>query len=139
MDKVRFLLLTPRRCEFSTVEVTTTGSCGQATQELEFPPCTVGIAPHQVSHTRRDFTIQELLMTPTHQSVTMKLNSTKPATLHLQIYNIHGQLLTHDQIQTIGGLEMVDIDVSTYPAGVYLLQLGNRQGVESKRFIVAAQ
>ena len=125
--------------ESLTIEVT--GPCGQISEDIGFTACVVNsIAPQQVvTDTKADFSIQRLSPSPATHKMVLELMSPKASVLSLRIYHINGQLLSQQSVQTTGGIEWIDLDVTAYPAGLYLLQLAGEQGVIGKRFLVGTQ
>ncbi len=90
------------------------------------------------------YTVQEreaafdlhLFPNPTTDFINLEWNDQKDKTYELSIYNSLGQLQKHQQIPTHTGPNKTNLSVKEFPAGVYLLQLRNKDRVLTKEFII---
>lgn len=82
--------------------------------------------------------IQQLLAlypNPTSANATLEYGGLSGQT-HLQITNPQGQLLLQRVLNGTAQLQRKTIDVSTWPAGIYWIELRNAQGQVTKKLVV---
>jgi hypothetical protein len=71
---------------------------------------------------------------PAHSSITVNFIADNTNTI-LQIINASGQRLMQKQITTFSGNNTAQVDVSKLAAGIYMLLVKTKSGVEMKRFV----
>jgi hypothetical protein len=71
---------------------------------------------------------------PAHSSITVSFAGDDANTI-LQVVNAAGQYIIQKQITAFAGSNTVQLDVSKLPAGIYMLLVKTKNGVQTKRFI----
>lgn len=89
----------------------------------------VGVAENALAQTK-------LYPNPATNLVQLQLPNTIPGSLSIQILNSLGQLVKAEVVTNASGKTLA-VDVSTLPAGLYLLQLQNGGAVKGFRVVVA--
>ncbi len=72
---------------------------------------------------------------PASENITIDLYSVKPENYKLQLMNVSGQVVYVENLNLTASATKKQIDLSTLPQGIYLIQLSNNQNVYSKRII----
>ncbi len=60
---------------------------------------------------------------PTNDFLRIELSLPQKYLIHLQLFNVHGQLIESYEQQGLFGNQWIEMDVSTYPAGMYVYQI----------------
>jgi uncharacterized protein YfaS (alpha-2-macroglobulin family) len=67
----------------------------------------------------------------------VQVSQTEDAQIELTLLNSTGQVLQNiEDVQAVEGFNFYEIDVSAYPAGLYLLSISNGQQRISRKVIV---
>jgi len=72
---------------------------------------------------------------PASEQITIDLYSLKQENYKLQLMNVSGQVIYAETINLNSTTVKTQIDLSTYPQGIYLIQLSNQENVYSRRVI----
>jgi len=65
---------------------------------------------------------------PTSGIAELYLNSKESQSARLEIYDLNGQLLESETAELVGGENRLQIDLTDYPSGNYLVRLANDNG-----------
>ena len=118
-----------------TVVVQHTQNNEFASEEIGFKADTVLVDPDYWILSRNNISIHELLLTPSgHEikvypvpsstnGVTVSIRNPVSKTASFRVFNTMGQLMWQQQINTPGVLEKIQINISKFSAGVYLLRI----------------
>lgn len=60
---------------------------------------------------------------PASDKVNINFSAPDNETITLELYNVAGQLIHNQKIQSTNGLNQVQLDVNTYPSGMYLVSI----------------
>ncbi len=80
-----------------------------------------------------DFTIISVHPSPVRNIANIKYTSPSNSDMQLRIYNVTGQLVLNNTIETVAGTNTLNVDLSKFAAGMYLLNISNgEQSINTK-------
>ena len=81
--------------------------------------------------------IEEVNVINKENSLTLNFSTNQNIeSLQINVFDLNGKLLYQDEISNLQvGTHQKDINTAAYPSGVYLINLGNTDGVVAKRFV----
>ncbi len=113
-----------------TVSVNSYNACGASPYKKIDVQVTGSIAANA-----QDYVHAEIINTsdalvfpnPAKSSATVKFNSTKQTNYTIQLQNMNGAILMQKNILTTKGMNSINLDLSKYSAGVYLINIKNAE------------
>ncbi len=73
---------------------------------------------------------------PADNYITIEWNATEQGTTHIVLTDITGKMLKQDVVNNNTGINIVSMDVSMLPKGIYMLSAINNNGVMNKRVVI---
>ncbi|MFK7908348.1 MAG: choice-of-anchor V domain-containing protein [Chitinophagales bacterium] len=82
------------------------------------------------------FSLEELSPNPVSDWLHLEITADIPQDVTMRVYDVAGRILLEDLQSLNANTNTVNLDMSLYPSGVYLLYLQNAEGVLVERFVV---
>ncbi|MEZ5109762.1 MAG: T9SS type A sorting domain-containing protein [Bacteroidia bacterium] len=73
---------------------------------------------------------------PADNYITIEWNATEQGTTHIVLTDITGKMVKQDVVNNNTGINIVSMDVSMLPKGIYMLSAINNNGVMNKRVVI---
>lgn len=94
-------------------------------------------ATNVISLTRGEgsFTITNVRPVPAVDYVEFTFTSIENSTVEVSVYDLTGRVMLKANVEATNGINNQSIDVSTYPAGIYMISLNNGTEVATQRLV----
>lgn len=81
-------------------------------------------------------TIVQINPVPAQDRVNVTFSASGNESMTLQLFNVAGQLVHTQEIETTNGLNQLQLDVNAYPDGMYLISLQSASGIVTAKLVV---
>ncbi len=79
--------------------------------------------------------IESISPIPTSDALFVALNAPQAENASLNVYDVSGRLIAQQSVALTAGTQNISLDVSTYPAGIYMLSLQTTEATISSKFV----